>query len=88
MEGSDKRNRAVSGQSRPERDTKDSGTQTDSRVLGEPGELLRCNVSGLARFGYVMSKHSWYMRGVVYNTATIEIANTQYIIAIVASSLY
>ncbi|XP_026219753.1 cytidine and dCMP deaminase domain-containing protein 1 [Anabas testudineus] len=44
MEGSDKRNRAVSGQSRPERDTKDSGTQTDSRVLGHGPRLSKVNL--------------------------------------------
>lgn len=56
MEGSETRNRADPGQSRSERHTKDSGTQTDSRVQGEPDELSY--VHGLARFCYVMSNNS------------------------------
>ena len=36
MEGGDTRNRADPGQLRPGRGTRDSSTQTDSKVQGEP----------------------------------------------------
>ncbi|XP_018546204.1 cytidine and dCMP deaminase domain-containing protein 1 [Lates calcarifer] len=44
MEGSEIRNRADSGQSRPGRDTRDSSTQTDSRVQGHGPRLSKVNL--------------------------------------------
>ncbi|XP_045913265.1 cytidine and dCMP deaminase domain-containing protein 1 [Micropterus dolomieu] len=44
MEGSDIRNRADPGQSRPGRDTRESSTQTDSRVQGHGFRLSKVNL--------------------------------------------
>ncbi|XP_044043768.1 cytidine and dCMP deaminase domain-containing protein 1 [Siniperca chuatsi] len=44
MEGSEIRNRADPGQSWPDRDTRDSSTQTDSRVQGHSSRLSKVNM--------------------------------------------